>query len=81
MIFILASRDTVHVMARIMTVVKSKSVTKVTSAEESRVEENSPAQSSYPRITIAFSPVPVRVFPDLSTWSNPRTSSGANLCS
>lgn len=38
-IFILASRDTVHVMARITTVVKSKSVTKVTSAGESRVEE------------------------------------------
>jgi len=37
--FILASRDTVHVMTRIVTVVKSKSVTKVTSAEESRVEE------------------------------------------
>jgi hypothetical protein len=34
-----------------------------------------------PRITIAFSPAPARVLPDLSTWSRPSTSSGANLWS
>jgi hypothetical protein len=33
-----------------------------------------------PRMTIAFSPV-VRVLPDRSTWSSPKQSSGANLCS
>lgn len=56
-------------------------MSKVIDADESKSRGNSTAQSSYPRITIAFSPVPVRVFPDLSTWSSPSTSSGANLCS
>ena len=31
-----------------------------------------------PRITIDVCPAPDLVFPDLSTWSSPRTSSGAN---
>ena len=35
----------------------------------------------YPLITIAFSPVVPRDLPDLSTWSSPRQSSGANLWS
>jgi hypothetical protein len=38
-IFILASRDTMCVMARTMTIMKSKTVSKVTGAEESNAEE------------------------------------------
>lgn len=34
----------------------------------------------YPRMTIAFSPDARALF-DLSMWSSPRASSGANLCS
>ena len=41
----------------------------------------SSSRKVYPLMTMAFSPPPVRVFPDLSRWSRPSTSSGANLWS
>jgi hypothetical protein len=42
-----------------------QTVSEVTGTDESGArEQHNPV---YPRITIAFSPVPVRVFPDLST--------------